>query len=312
MLDNKDGALRKEILADVEKQLELKQEQKRRSKKRRGRFRLILTLCLVFAFLYIALYLNGRLHFETVFYQIPSPKTEERIRLVCITDLHNWTFGKGNENLVARIEGLSPDLILIAGDMITAGNDDIAVAVSLCGRLVDIAPVYYSYGNHENKMVYGENIGPGYLEKHEDELFAENGEAADFAALPMIDSRLPDALMEQGVILLNNETDSIQVKGCQVDLAGLNMQSGAYYRYSSQMMEEFLSHEKQNFKIRSAGCSMTFFSAVIHTEELYEFRGLEESCARKGMVPGTVAMIRDFLIRSRGAYFWEEDWETII
>ena len=249
MLDNKDGALRKEILADVEKQLELKQEQKRRSKKRRGRFRLILTLCLVFAFLYIALYLNGRLHFETVFYQIPSPKTEERIRLVCITDLHNWTFGKGNENLVARIEGLSPDLILIAGDMITAGNDDIAVAVSLCGRLVDIAPVYYSYGNHENKMVYGENIGPGYLEKHEDELFAENGEAADFAALPMIDSRLPDALMEQGVILLNNETDSIQVKGCQVDLAGLNMQSGAYYRYSSQMMEEFLSHEKQNFKI---------------------------------------------------------------
>ena len=248
MMSNSDNSpLREEILGDIEKQLELQQKQK--SKTQWVLIKPVLGLCLILFVAYAGLFISGRMRFETVFYQISSPKTEERIRLVCLTDLHNWTFGKDNNDLVSRIDGLAPDLILIAGDMVTSGNDDISSLISLCGRLTNIAPVYYSFGNHENEMVYGEDLAPSFLEKYDDELFSENEEIADFEMIPMADSRLPDALTGEGVILLNNKIDSIQVKDCQIDLAGLNMQSGAYYQYSSKMIEDFLSNKKENLKI---------------------------------------------------------------
>ena len=79
----------------------------------------------------------------------------DKIRVIELADLHNWTFGKDNKDLVKRIKDLKPDVIAIAGDMVLAGDQDISVAVSLCRQLVEIAPVYYSFGNHENEMVYG-------------------------------------------------------------------------------------------------------------------------------------------------------------
>ena len=89
----------------------------------------------------------------------------DKIRVIELADLHNWTFGKDNKDLVKRIKDLKPDVIAIAGDMVLAGNQDISVAVSLCRQLVEIAPVYYSFGNHENEMVYGTDMLVDFLDE---------------------------------------------------------------------------------------------------------------------------------------------------
>ena len=39
--------------------------------------------------------------------------------IVVLADLHNNTFGKNNSRLIKKIDQISPDYILIAGDLIT-------------------------------------------------------------------------------------------------------------------------------------------------------------------------------------------------
>jgi len=42
-----------------------------------------------------------------------------------LTDLHNNSFGKNNKKLLEAIDKISPDLILIGGDMITVKDKTI-------------------------------------------------------------------------------------------------------------------------------------------------------------------------------------------
>ena len=58
--------------------------------------------------------------FETIAYEIKSDKITKPCRLVLLADLHNKSFGEGNERLLAAIDKAAPDGILVAGDMLTA------------------------------------------------------------------------------------------------------------------------------------------------------------------------------------------------
>lgn len=71
------------------------------------------------------------------------------IRIVQLTDLHGRLFGENNEQLVDLISKQNPDLIFMTGDMFDYDNEDLTVAKELISALSNIAPVYYSYGNHE-------------------------------------------------------------------------------------------------------------------------------------------------------------------
>ncbi|MCR4650737.1 MAG: metallophosphoesterase [Lachnospiraceae bacterium] len=100
---------------------------------------------------------------------IRSDKLNRNIRLILLTDLHNKAFGKKGRKLSRAVKYLSPDLICMAGDMITArpgvdnkntydfleeltGGDD---AVS--------CPVIFGIGNHEYRMkIYPETYGDSY------------------------------------------------------------------------------------------------------------------------------------------------------
>lgn len=301
MPEDRRNSVRDEILADVEKRLEEEKRAKPRRRRRFGAGKTIVCAFLLLLFVYLGLYINGRSHFETVFYQLPSRKTEEQIRLVCLTDLHNWTFGRDNDLLISRIIELNPDIVLIAGDMVTAGEDDISVAVSICRQLAQTFPVYYSFGNHENEMVYSNSLTIDFLESYEDEMFEKDKAIADFSRIPMADPRLPDALTEVGVTLLNNQTASIEVKGCKVDLIGLNVESGAYHRYSKQLVNRFLTQEPQNLKL-----------LIAHKPAIYNVISLQENLRYDLLLCGHThgGIIRlpgvGGLIRMAGEGFWKE------
>ena len=105
-----------------------------------------------------------RKNFKTVQYDVISKKIDTKKKIVFLTDLHNNSFGKNNEKLFYAIDSISPDLILIGGDMITV-KDKLGIenVLPLLKRLSGRYKCIYANGNHEQRL--GENkFGLNYLQ----------------------------------------------------------------------------------------------------------------------------------------------------
>lgn len=81
---------------------------------------------------------------------------------------HNSEFGEDNARLVSTVRTQSPDLILLTGDLLNSDEQRTDIATNLIAQLCDIAPVYFSNGNHE--IEYEERYGVDI-----DELYREAG-----------------------------------------------------------------------------------------------------------------------------------------
>ena len=79
-------------------------------------------------------------------------------KIVHISDLHNKKFGEDQERLLEKIRVVSPDIIVITGDLIDRRKYDLAAAMVFIDGAVEIAPVYYVSGNHEAWSGEYENI----------------------------------------------------------------------------------------------------------------------------------------------------------
>ena len=78
------------------------------------------------------------------------PKVFNGFKMAVLSDLHDTLYGENNIDLFKRIERENPDVILIAGDLITALKDrDYTPAIKLVRRLSEKFRVYYGLGNHE-------------------------------------------------------------------------------------------------------------------------------------------------------------------
>ena len=121
---------------------------------------------------------------------LPSPNdVTATVRIVQVSDLHRAVFGEQNQDLVDLIASKSPDIIVATGDMVDIRAKDIEDCVSLMKRLVKIAPVFYSLGNHEVER---------------DDL-----------------DQLVHALRGVGVCFLNNSAAEITVHGIPLRIGGL-------------------------------------------------------------------------------------------
>lgn len=84
-------------------------------------------------------------------YNVVSDKLSASIRIVQLSDLHNSSFGEDNQKLINSVDDQSPDIILLTGDLLNSQNENNYVAINLISKLSKIAPVYCSYGNHEQE-----------------------------------------------------------------------------------------------------------------------------------------------------------------
>ncbi len=114
-------------------------------------------------------------------------------------------FGRDNQRLVKRVAALEPDLIALTGDYIEEA-EDIAVVEALVKQLSEIAPVYYTSGNHDwaSKAIKQleetiEENGGSYL-GNEHLLLERNGASIVLAGVEDPNGRAdmpkPDALLE--------------------------------------------------------------------------------------------------------------------
>ena len=105
-------------------------------------------------------FFSSKYGLETSNYVLSSPKITAPIRVVQLTDLHNSEFGEGNAELIDLVSQQHPDLIVMTGDMLNGREDETEIAASLVRMLTEVAPVYFSYGNHEvtHERMFGRDL----------------------------------------------------------------------------------------------------------------------------------------------------------
>ena len=104
---------------------------------------------------------------KTTYYDIRTSKIKsgDAVRAVLLTDLNERKYGDDNIKLIRRVKKASPDIILTAGDMITASeHPDYDSSIRLFRELLKIAPVYAAYGNHEKRMAEDVQYQEGFRE----------------------------------------------------------------------------------------------------------------------------------------------------
>lgn len=90
---------------------------------------------------------------EVTHYTYESPEVPQEFvgfRVVQISDLHNATFGKENEKLLLQIRELSPDIVVLTGDLVDSTFPDVEVALDFAEKIAADFPTYYITGNHES------------------------------------------------------------------------------------------------------------------------------------------------------------------
>lgn len=150
-------------------------------------------------------------------FELSSEKINSTLKLVLLADLHNHEFGENNAKLVAGVEAQKPDLILMAGDFLNKDSANAEVVITLVEQLSKLAPVYFSFGNHERGYMkargWKENADPG-----ESELAAE--------------------LKEAGAIVLDLHWQDIELNGQKLRIGGIYDYAFALDGYNSTNPEK--------------------------------------------------------------------------
>lgn len=99
-------------------------------------------------------------------YTLRTDKVDKEYTLALLADLHNRSYGEDNAKLLGAVEQLKPDMVLCAGDMLTAKpGKPYAAALAFMKELAKNYPVFYGIGNHEYRMkLYREDYGNAYEE----------------------------------------------------------------------------------------------------------------------------------------------------
>ena len=188
-------------------------------------------LLIIIVFLIIYLYCENNILTVTR-YEITNEKIEtafDNFKIVQLSDYHNTKSRILNESIVKEIENIKPDIIVITGDFLDSNRTDLNVSLTLIKRIIDIAPVYFITGNHE------ECIEKFYLEfKNSIELL--------------------------GVKILENEVEVIEKGDSKINLIGISdtdtfsgcKEKLSSMKYDKEYYSVLLSHRPE------------FFTAYVH------------------------------------------------
>ena len=150
-------------------------------------------------------------------YDIKSEKLklEKNHTIAFISDLHNHTYGKNNEQLLKAIEEQQPEFILVGGDIpVAKAGHQLNIAIEFIKELAAKYKVYYSNGNHEHRMrLYPEKYGNMYEEYIK-------------------------AVKEAGVEYLVNECKRITLEENDLEIAGLEIEQVFYQRFFHEILQK--------------------------------------------------------------------------
>lgn len=143
-------------------------------------------------------------------YDVEVPENLSGLRILMLSDLHCNPLICKSDKIIARFKAESPDVILLAGDMISKyGKKENLRVPAFLKKLTEIAPVVYGMGNHEE-----------VLRTNFPEQFAEYRHAVE----------------EMGISFPDNETVSLVLQGKNVEFAGLTLKHEYYFKKKRQKL----------------------------------------------------------------------------
>lgn len=89
----------------------------------------------------------------------------EGFKIVQLSDLHNHSFGDKQQQLVEQVNRINPDIIVFTGDIIDSYRTNFQNAYDAVEELQKLAPVYYTVGNHEARIMAYPEFEQGLLKR---------------------------------------------------------------------------------------------------------------------------------------------------
>lgn len=133
---------------------------------------------------------NNFIKINKISYTNPKlPIGFDGLKVLHVSDLHNKQFGRNQKRIIDKIKDLSPDIIVVTGDIIDRRITKLSVALEFVKRAIKLAPIYYVTGNHEKK-------------------------SRDYAILKK-------ELAEIGVNIIDNSGEIIEKNDCKISIIGL-------------------------------------------------------------------------------------------
>ena len=137
-------------------------------------------------------------------YNVTVPEGVPGLRILLISDLHCNPLICKSDSVIRRFKEERPDVILLAGDMISKyGKKENLRVPDFLKKLTEIAPVVYGMGNHE------EVLRTRFPEKFEN---------------------YRRQVEKLGIYFPDNGTVSLILQGKSVDFAGLTLKHEYYYK----------------------------------------------------------------------------------
>ena len=164
---------------------------------------------LVILFFVLVMIVDGN-RFMIREYTLESDKINKEYTFALLADLHNRSYGADNVKLVAAVDKVKPDVILTAGDMLTAKpGKSFETALSFMKQIAKKYPVYYGIGNHEYRMkIYREDYGDAF-------------------------EKYTGALKEAGIHVLDNSTAVAE----EFVVTGVSIDRKYYKRFKKTVMD---------------------------------------------------------------------------
>ena len=172
----------------------------------------ILTIALVTT---IAITILSNICIKISEYNIDLSELSGSARVVVISDLHGKKYGRDNKRLLDKISEQNPDAIFVVGDMLDDNDAENGFfkTTKMLNDLLDIAPVYFAYGNQEKE--YSGDILDGFV----------------------------NTITENGIIVLDDSFVDCEINGQKIRIGGTMGHAFPFGR----TMEEFESSDEYIF-----------------------------------------------------------------
>ncbi len=154
--------------------------------------------------------------YNIVKYEIDTDKDISPVSVVMISDLHDTDVtGDNNRGLIRSIDELAPDIVILAGDMVTsyknpAGRSD--KTLLFLKELASKYKVYYGLGNHEQRYKEDRDKYPGTYDE------------------------LTKSITGYGITLLSD--DHADLDDNNITIYGFNVPLGSYSRINPDKIED--------------------------------------------------------------------------
>ncbi|GAA0077000.1 hypothetical protein UT300005_13780 [Clostridium sp. CTA-5] len=112
--------------------------------------KLLAIIMFIIGFIFFCIWQNNSIMISKYNYvNSKIPQDFNNFTIAHVSDLHNKMFGKNQIKLLNKVKSISPDIIIITGDLVDRRKYNLDTALLFISGAVKIAPVYYVSGNHE-------------------------------------------------------------------------------------------------------------------------------------------------------------------